>query len=220
METNIAILEKKAIDAALKNDWDKALELNTIIVSKRPLDISAWIRLGKSQLQTKHFKEAVKTFKKVLEIDPVNNIAKKNLAIAKDGKVLHSALTTKKLIKEPGTTTETQIVPNRKNLSISAGELFELNIKKKSVDITRGKTLLGTLEDKDLLKSLNTAKENHAEIEASFIKEKNGKMTILLTSSLPVFKSDRQDVKPYFKKGSLDEEEPELELSIEEPIEE
>jgi len=220
METNLAILEKKAIDAALKNEWEKAFEFNTVIVAKRPADISALIRLGKAQLQTKRFKEAVKSFKKVLDIDPVNTIAKKNLAIAKDGKVLTNALTTKKLIKEPGTTTEAQIVPNRKNLSIAAGEIFELHIKKKTVDIIRGKTLVGVFEDKDLVKSLNIAKEEHAEIEASFIKEKNGKMTIMLTCTLPVFKADRQEVKPYFKKGSLDEEESEIELSMEEPIEE
>jgi len=211
METNISILEKKAIDAALKGDWTKALELNTQILKRKSNDISAKIRLGKAQIQTKNFKDAIKTFKSVLEIDPVNQIAAKNLKIAKEGKISKGGLQTKKLIKEPGTTTEAQIVL-KKATSLETGDILNLHILKGSVGVLKDKKEIGSIEDKDIIKSLNKAKSEKASLEASFIKEKNGKATILLSSSISVFKSDRQDIKPYFKKGTIEEEEPELEL--------
>ena len=157
METNLVILEKKAIDAALKNDWTKALEYNTLILKKNPKDISAQIRLGKAQIHNKEFQDAVKTFKKVLSVDPINQIALKNLQIAKDGKILTTTIHPKKLIKEPGTTTETVIFANRR-LHLEVGQILELNIKKAQVDILKEKSLVGTIEDKDIVKSLNQAK--------------------------------------------------------------
>ena len=221
MELNLAMLEKKAIGYALKNDWENALEINKQILAKKPNDLNACIRLGKAQLQTKEFKSAVKTFKKVLEIDPVNTIAIKNLAIAKEGKVQVTNLSAKTLVKEPGTTVETHVQMSRKNLKITIGESLTLSIKKKSVDvINEHDLLLGTIEEKDIVKGLNEAKEEKARIEASLIKEKEGKATILIACSLPVFKAERQDIKPYFKKGTIEEEEPELELSMEENVEE
>lgn len=221
MELNLAMLEKKAIGYALKNDWENALDINEQILSKKPSDLNALIRLGKAQLQTKEFKNAVKTFKKVLEIDPVNTIAIKNLAIAKEGKIQVTNLSAKTLVKEPGTTIEAQIQMSRKNLKITIGESLTLVIKKKSIDvINEHKLLLGTIEEKDIVKGLNEAKEEKARLEANLIKEKEGKATILIACSLPVFKAERQDIKPYFKKGTIEEEEPELELSMEENVEE
>lgn len=215
METNLAILEKKAIDAALKNEWEKALELNTQILKKKPNDINTKIRLGKAQIQTKNFKEAAKTFKSVLEVDPINQIALKNLQIAKEGKVSKNKLQSKKLIKEPGTTTETQIINKRKSLNLEAGDILELHILKGTVSVLKDKKEIGLIEDKDVVKALNKAKGEKAKLEASFIKQKNERMTILLSSSISVFKSERQDIKPYFKKGTIEDEEPELELGME-----
>lgn len=214
METNLVTLEKKAIDAALKNDWTKALNLNAQIIKKNPNDISAKIRLGKAQIQTKKFQDAVKTFKNVLSIDPINTIAQKNLQIAKEGKVTKTAIAPKKLIKEPGTTAETSIMLRRK-INVEIGLALKVIIKKTSVDVYRDETLLGTIEDKDIIKSLNKAKTDKVKLELSVIKVKENKVTILINSDSPIFKADKQDIKPYFKKGTIEEEEPELEFSTE-----
>lgn len=214
METNLVTLEKKAIDAALKNDWTKALDLNAQIIKKNPNDISAKIRLGKAQIQTKKFQDAVKTFKNVLSIDPINTIAQKNLQIAKEGKVTKTAIAPKKLIKEPGTTAETSIMLRRK-INVEIGLALKVIIKKTSVDVYRDETLLGTIEDKDIIKSLNKAKTDKVKLELSVIKVKENKVTILINSDSPIFKADKQDIKPYFKKGTIEEEEPELEFSTE-----
>jgi len=213
METNLVTLEKKAIDAALKNDWGKALELNTQILKKNPKDINAKIRLGKAQIQTKNFKDAVKTFKGVLDIDPINQIALKNLQVAKEGKPSKTAIQTKKLIKEPGTTAET-IVFTKKKLVLEVGQSLVLNIKKTEVTVAKDTSVIGNIEDKDVIKSLNKAKANKSHVEASLIKQRENKVTILLSASEPIFKADKQDIKPYFKKGTIEEEEPELEFSM------
>ena len=211
METNLAVLEKKAIDAALKNEWERALELNIQLLIRKPNDISTKIRLGKAQIQTRNFKKAIETFKDVLETDPINQIATKNLQIAKEGRVSKNALQTKKLIKEPGTAIEIQVFNKKKKLNLDTGEVLELHIKKSDVDVVKGKSIIGTVEDRDVVKSLNKAKNEKAQLEASFIKQKGNKVSILLVSSLSVFKADKQDIKPYFKKGTIEEEEPELE---------
>jgi len=39
----------------------------------------------------------------------------------------------------------------------------------------------------------------------SYIKGKDKTIVVLIKTSVPVFKSDKQDVRPYIKKGSLDE---------------
>lgn len=214
METNLVILEKKAIDAALKSNWTLALDLNTQIIKKNPSDINAKIRLGKAQIQTKKFQDAVKTFKSVLNVDPINQIALKNLQIAKEGKVSKTAIQPKKLIKEPGTTTETPIFLKRK-INVEIGQILTLNIKKASTEVYRDDTLLGIIEDKDVSKSLYKAKTDKIKLEVSALKIKDNKITILINADAPIFKADKQDIKPYFKKGTIEEDEPELEFSTE-----
>lgn len=214
METNLVILEKKAIDAALKNDWVKALELNEQILKKNSSDLNAQIRLGKAQIQTKDFQKAIKTFKKVLEVDPINQIATKNLAVAKEGKPTKTAIQPKKLIKEPGTTTETQIMTTKKS-GLDVGLSLKLNVKKNSVDVILADKIIGTIEDKDVIKSLNKAKQEKISFEVSVIKQKENKVRLLISAQSPIFKAEKQDIKPYFKKGTIEEEEPELEYSME-----
>jgi len=214
METNLVILEKKAIDAALKNEWEKALEINKEILKKHPTDIHTKIRLGKAQIQTKNFKDAVATFKNVLIEDPINKIAKKNLEIAKEGKVSKIAIQPRKLIKEPGTTVETQVLTTKK-LSLEIGQNLNLTVKKDIVEVYKDTTLIGTIEDKDIIKSLNTAKASKIVFEANAIKQRDNKIMIILTAETPIFKADKQDIKPYFKKGTIEDEEPELEFSTE-----
>ena len=61
----------------------------------------------------------------------------------------------------------------------------------------------------DLIKRLSNAKKQNAEITADYIKRKNGVASVLIKSSVPVFKAEKQEVKPYLKKGAIDEDEDE-----------
>lgn len=108
MQNNHVALPKQAVDAALKSDWKRAIELNLLILEKFPNDLDTKARLGKAYLQTKGFNKAKKLFKDILDKDPINPIAKKNYELAKE-KTTGTAkveANSRALIKEPGISTE------------------------------------------------------------------------------------------------------------------
>jgi len=72
-------LDRQAIQAALQGRWEEAIDINKEISAQNPENTSAMNRLGIAYLKTKQLQNARKTFKKVLEIDPFNSIAKSNL---------------------------------------------------------------------------------------------------------------------------------------------
>ena len=216
MPSNGANLQKLAIDAALKGDWEAAVELNEKFLKKNPDDIGTKIRLGRAYIQTKQFSPAKRIFTEVLSRDPVNKIALKNLQIAKNKKLdrsLNGNLSPKTLIKEPGMATEAKIKTSESKVAkLTTGDPLFIKIKKASADIFNKNTLLGTIEDPKIVKDLNSAKSQKEKINASFIKGRGELAVILLTATeIPVFKSEKQDVKPYIKKGTI--EEPELQMA-------
>lgn len=73
-------LAHKAIAAALKCDWNEAIEINSIIVKDSPDDIDALNRLARAYAESNRIKEAKKYAKKALLVDPFNQIAQKSLS--------------------------------------------------------------------------------------------------------------------------------------------
>lgn len=72
-------LETKAIEAALSCNWDSAEEINKKIIKEDPLNIPCLNRLGRASIELEKFTQAKKIYQSVLEIDPYNPIAQKNL---------------------------------------------------------------------------------------------------------------------------------------------
>ncbi len=220
MQANTTNLEKQAINAALQNLWEDAITLNLQILDKSPNNIGAKVRLGRAYLQTENFSKAVKAFQEVLKIDPINPIAQKNLKMAKDHKVEKNknvSITAKSLIKEPGTAIETSFEVTDKKFDPTKcvpGETFELKIKKGSVEVFYEEKLIGAILDKNLITDLYNSKEKRAQLQISFIRHKDKFVVILIKANFPVFRAEKQDVRPYFKKGTI--EEPELEMEGEE----
>ena len=70
---------QEAIQAALEGDWDKAVTLNTLLTEEYPEDSDILNRLGKAFSELGQVNKAKATFEKVLEDDPYNPIAIKNL---------------------------------------------------------------------------------------------------------------------------------------------
>ncbi|MFH0749566.1 MAG: tetratricopeptide repeat protein, partial [Candidatus Gottesmanbacteria bacterium] len=68
-----------AIQAALRQDWKKAILFNTTILKTEKKNTDAYNRLGFALLKSGHIKKAKETFEKVLSFDPYNQIAAKNL---------------------------------------------------------------------------------------------------------------------------------------------
>lgn len=214
MQPNLAILSKRSISAALKGEWEKAIELNQQILSKYKDNQDTKIRLGRAYIQTKNFSQAKKIFKEVLQKDPINNIAKRNLEIANKGIVdkVNNDVSTKSLLKEPGTTEEFCFKALNKP-ELTPGQELEMKISKTKVKFLENKTLVMEIEGKDVVTRLNNAKAKKASLKACFIKYKDEQICVIIKSSIPIFKSERQDVRPYMKKDSFDE--PELETGVE-----
>lgn len=72
-------LTERAIQLALESKWEEAADANQRLLSAVPRDLSALNRLGKALSELGRYAEAKDAYKEALEIDPTNNIARKNL---------------------------------------------------------------------------------------------------------------------------------------------
>jgi len=70
---------EQAIQLALEGKWEEAATLNRSLIQLHPADVDAWNRLGKSLLELGRFREARDSYAKSLDLDPINQIAKRNL---------------------------------------------------------------------------------------------------------------------------------------------
>jgi len=69
----------QAIDAAVSGRWSQAEEINKQILEENPCDKEALNRLARASLELGKLSKAISNYKKVLKIDPYNNIAQKAL---------------------------------------------------------------------------------------------------------------------------------------------
>lgn len=214
MQQSITALNQKAIKAALKADWDSAIQINEEILKITPNDTSVKLRLGRAYLQARDFTKAKAIFKEILDRDPINKIAQKNYELAMEGKAEtnKAASSTKGIIKEPGTTREVSMEITTKGQTannLSRGDEMELDILKTMTKIKLiDGTELGTL-DKNLSQMLYEASNAGSTIKAQVVSGKDKYLTLLIKSSTPIFKSKKQETKPYVKKGAIDEDEDE-----------
>lgn len=70
---------QEAIEAALAGAWAKAVALNLDLYEHYPEDISILNRLGHAYTELGQINKASSTYKRVLEIDPYNPIATRNM---------------------------------------------------------------------------------------------------------------------------------------------
>ena len=227
MQQNITLLSKQAVREALKGNWDKVIEINDTIIEKNPKNFDAKLRLGHAYIQTNHLIKAKKVFNEVLQEDPLNPVALKNIQlIVKRVDVISPVKANAgALIKEPGTTAETNLTLSGRGItaeSFAPGESLVLKPRKKSAEVYRIKKdkeiLVGEITNMEVIRCLNKAASEGEGIMASFIKGVDREAEILIKCTIPVFKSEKQDVRPYIKKGSLDEgdmEEEEEEVEVE-----
>ncbi len=226
MQDSPSVLTKKAIEASLKGKWREAIELNQAILEKTPKDLDAKNRLGRAYLQTKDFTRAKKAFKEVLSIDPINAVAIRNLKLANECKVEHNGkgqVDPKTLIKEPGITTEVSLELTAKRISADSfcpAESLEIRVFKNKADFykkdSHGNDLLIATLTSDLINKFKIIKDREEELTAYYISGEGKRINLLIRSSIPVFKGERQEVKPYIKPGSLDEPEMEIPSDFEE----
>jgi len=146
-----------AIQLAMDNRWEEAVQVNRAIISVFPNDTDSYNRLGKALMELGRYNDAKKAYKKALELDTTNQIAKKNLErlgiLAKSG--TPQAETTQVdptlFIEEMGKTAITTLVqPSLTALAkLNAGEGLELRAKGTRLSVeTPGGEFVGLIEPK------------------------------------------------------------------------
>lgn len=167
METQIQKIQDEAVEAALANNWVRAIELNKQILRLQTENVDAHLALGFAYLQQANFKESRKFYRKSLKLDPTNLIAQNNLEkiriIEKKG-VKKSKGGSGEVIVDPNTfitiagktklTSLTNIGQAQVLAKLKAGQGVLFQIKKRRVEIrnTHGE-YIGALPD-DLSKRL------------------------------------------------------------------
>jgi len=86
------------------------------------------------------------------------------------------------------------------------------NKKKKSI-------LIGEITDECINQRLVRAQEKQANIKVTYIKWGEKGITVLIKTSIPIFKPDKVEIRPYLRKGTIEEPEMEIEMENEEEIE-
>ena len=149
-------LSNQAIQAALDQNWNEAIELNLSLLTDTPFDIATLNRLAFAYRQLGDFKKAKATYQRVIDLDQYNPIATKNLQ--KLSKVKTSTIPTNfsqkvitSFLEEPGKTKTVSLVRPADNsilLSLNPGSQVNLISKKRGVTVeTIDHTYLGCLPD-------------------------------------------------------------------------
>ena len=130
-------LKNHAIQTALEGDWQKAIDLNQLILQENPEDIDTLNRLAFAFLSAGNPKDAKNLYEKVLSLDMQNPIAIRNL------KRLHDVNTKKTnniisnfFIEEPGKTKVMDLIniADKKIITLlRSGERLDLRIKRSKI---------------------------------------------------------------------------------------
>ncbi len=147
-------LKSQAIQIALTGDWEKAIQLNNEILKEDPKDIDTLNRLAFAFNILGKAKEAKDTYQKVLDIDPANPIALKNLKKLTGGTSPTKAslhIATNMFLEESGKTKIVTLVntaPKQIVKTLQLGQLLTLSIKRSKIFVLEEqKQYIGMLPD-------------------------------------------------------------------------
>jgi tetratricopeptide (TPR) repeat protein len=146
-----------AIQLAMDNRWEEAVQTNRAILGVFPNDTDSYNRLGKALMELGRYNDAKKAYKKAVELDSTNQIARKNLErlgiLAKSGSP--QAETTQVdptlFIEEMGKTAVTTLIESSAEAltTLNAGERLVLSPKDKRLSVeTPGGEFVGLIEPK------------------------------------------------------------------------
>jgi len=146
----LSTLQLLAVNAAKGGDWQKASFINEEILGLNPNDIGALNRLGLSYMQLDKSAKAKQCFKKVLELDSSNSIAKKNLEKIKNKLCTTPNFSQENFIEEPGKTkiVELHRLAGKEILNrLNPGQTCELKIKNRYISVETDSKYIGTLPE-------------------------------------------------------------------------
>lgn len=148
-------LKNQAIQAALNGNWQEAIILNKSLVAKNPKDIDALNRLALAYSIIGKTKEAKSTYQKVINLDPLNAIALRNLKKLKEknGQLINGyslKQINNEFLEEPGKTKVVELVniaQPKITENLSTGQSMELSVKRLKIFVSEGKQYIGVLPD-------------------------------------------------------------------------
>jgi len=202
---------KNAISLAMQGQWREAVAANKGIIENFPDDVDAYNRLGKAYTELGEYSQAKEAYGRVIEIDPYNPIARKNLERLSYLIESHSHPEGSYHKVEPqhfiGETGKSSVVnlyhlaPKEIRARMVAGNAVQLKISGKSLiaENTAGQ-YLGQVEPKHgqrLAKLMNGGNKYSAAIVSS----KEDRMTIILRET---YQDPGQDGQPSFPPSSLE----------------
>lgn len=146
-----------AIAAALTQNWQQAIKINTALLKTDEENIDALNRLGFAYLKNGQLLQAKRCFAKVIKLDEYNQIALKNIDKLNSGKANQGAkcmgtiMSPLMFLEEPGKTKIAVCVnpaPARTLSSLVCGQEVLMKPKKHCVEIRdRSDTYIGALPD-------------------------------------------------------------------------
>lgn len=150
-------LTTQAINAALTNNWQEAIKVNSEILKDDPKDVEALNRLARAYKEAGELRQARQTYRKVLTIDRFNPIAAKNLKLLETlpksfkKQVPNSSCQPQMFLEEPGKTKVVNLVnlaPTSVLLPLSSGTQINLFVKRRGViAVDSNGVYLGALPD-------------------------------------------------------------------------
>lgn len=171
-------LKDKAIQTALAGDWDEAISANKELLVEDPKDIDALNRLSLAYTIIGKIRSAKITYQKVLDIDPLNPIALRNLKNLKISKKAGKVSPTQvflnnQFIEETGKTKIIDLVniaPSSVIQTLRTGEIVSLVVKRLKVFVLKNeKQYIGVLPDdigKRLIKFMKAGNKYEAYIKS------------------------------------------------------
>lgn len=153
-----ADLNQQAVNQALAGNWQAAINCNQLILKKDPNDIDALCRLAKACLELGKKSLARRSYNKVLKLDSLNQIARKNLlklnsgtGSGKKNKKTAPAVYPGLFVEEPGKTKVVSLIglcSSETLLELSVGDPLRLVPKKRSLSIyDEANRFLGKIPD-------------------------------------------------------------------------
>ncbi len=145
----------QAIQTALTGDWQKALQLNKSILEEDPKNVEALNRMALAYTVLGKSKSARNTYQKVLEIDPLNSIALKNLKKIKtdSGREPNNGAPIQVnniFLEETGKTKVIELINLAQAeilLTLRTGQSVDLSVKRLKIFISGGEKYIGVLPD-------------------------------------------------------------------------
>ena len=168
----------QAIQTALTGDWQNAISLNKSLLEDNPNDVEALNRMALAYVILGKHKNAKETYQKVLEIDPLNSIAMKNLkkisvdSSKNDGDSIIIQVNNI-FLEETGKTKVIELINLAQSeilLTLRTGQTVDLSVKRLKIFISQGKKYIGVLPDdigKRLIKFIKGGNKYEAYVKSA-----------------------------------------------------